>query len=282
MMKNHILVHEARLATLQKKRDFHRSRKFFNLLIKYVKVGNEYDKVAFEFELLSLSIPIQLHYFKELTKKFKHILMSSELDEDFTYVKNILIPKYKNGNGIDYIEISKELLFLIKKYEMKLYIFQQYHSTARRLVAHTGSDIYHIEHTKLREVLDQMITSLKYFDDELGKHTQLHGQQERQELDYLIKVVYFEIWNFLSHMSHALSDTFKNPLHYISDLEKASAHLRRAIMDIYDGMLVDIYYDKLTPEYLELRYKKIQSLGSYDSMNNLTLDLRDYYLRISQ
>jgi hypothetical protein len=72
--------------------------------------------------------------------------------------------------------------------------------------------------------------------------------------EYLQYVVYNEAWNFLSHMAYAIA-SFGTPGVYISNIDKGTSHLRRAILDIYDGLILET--QEIDEEYLSIRALKI-------------------------
>jgi hypothetical protein len=285
-LMHNTLVYEARNTTLARKRDYFRCRSFFNLLIKYLNQPSQYNETHFEKELLILTLPIHISYLSKLIKKFNAFSVDA-LKKDLDYLKSeIKIPfdelqLTKNVKLQEYRNILNKSCTLITKYESQLNIKSSSVINTEKIV-HTAKEVYKLEHDKLKNILMQAIEALKYFDKELQGKPALYGQEKRQNIDYLITVVYFELWNFISHISHATADTFKCPTLYIDDLEKAMGHLRRCTMDIYDGLIVDLYFDRITVEYLNIRHNKILSLGSYDNMQNLTEALKKYYLEIKQ
>lgn len=277
-MMEYVIPYDTRLSSLVKKRDFKRHSAFFSLMRQYANSYEILDDTTsnkFFQKLIELTIPIYRIYTLQLLTNFlkKDESKKEKVDElnslfqDTSYSREKLFYQYREFILNLEEELNIAALTLDKKQAM----------------THISSEIYHIDFQKLIEILKQTNQALDYLYIELNKHPDLHSQKDKeQEVDYLIKVVNFELWNFISHISHAFTSLFKTPLNFISDLEKARNHLRRSIMDIYDGLIVDIYHSNITPEYLNLRNDKIMSLGQAIEMNSLSENLRDYYLKISK
>jgi len=284
-MMEYVIPYDTRLSSLVKKRDFKRHSAFFSLMRQY---ANNYeileDETSNEFfqKLIELTIPIYRIYILQLLTNF--------LKKDESKKEKVK-EKVKEVDELNSLfqkkSCSREKLFY-KYRELILGLEKELNISAltlckKQAMTHISSEIYDIDFQKLIEILKQTNQALDYLYLELNKYPDLHSQKDKeQEVDYLIKVVNFELWNFISHISHAFTSLFKTPLNFISDLEKARSHLRRSIMDIYDGLIVDIYHCKITSEYLNLRNDKIMSLGQAIEMNSLSENLRDYYLKISK
>jgi len=282
-MMEKVIPHDTRLASLAKERDFKRYSEYFHVLERCLH--SEYDLDNLEYELTLLAFPLYDTYTINLLDKFQDIFSKKEYDKS-TKTWDKLHSRLKKLSGSDKTtRIENEKLFqdyevLCNSLEKSLNI-ERVQLPKRENLQHISSNIYNVDYHRLLKVYNQVLEALDYLYFELKKHPEMHTQKDRtQELDYLIKVVNFELWNFLSHLCHANSDFYKTPLTYISDLEKASNHLRRAIMDIYDGLIIDIYSTEITPEYLVLRNQKIMSLGQSRAMSSLSKDLREYYLKI--
>jgi len=274
-MMQHVIPHDTRLASLVTKRDFSRYSVYFSIMQRYITEYSSEDNFTqdLEYELMKLSLPLYDLYTITLIERF--------VTQDNTFAERwdslhieITTPNY---NVDELFENYKELILDLEKIldiERDVVALNAYK-------VNIGAKIYEIDYKRMQKVLNQTVLALGYLNEELDKNPQLHSQDDKQqELDYLIKVVIFEIWNYISHICHANTAFFKTPLDFISDLEKATSHLKRAIMDIYDGLIVDIYESKITPEYLKIRNKKIMSLGQTKEIYSVTEELKNYYLKI--
>ena len=79
----------------------------------------------------------------------------------------------------------------------------------------------------------------------------------------------------MSHSSFAYT-YFQTPRNYISNLHRANSHLQRAIMDVYDGLILERC--NISNKYLSIRMMKLMSLGSNSKIINLSEELHQYYL----
>lgn len=277
-MMQHVIPYDTRLSSLIKKRDFTRHRDYFNIMQIHMQTfGNGFTVEALETELIIKTLPLYRIYSLMLLQKFtvdNNDGLKAELDE--------INEEYKNISADNFQSLFIKYKTVIKQIEDSLEVNQNTFVIHEQIV-HIQSFIYKIDQEKMMDVLMQTFIALTYLDKELKLHAHLFGQDDKQqELDYLIKVVNFELWNFISHISHAYTDFFKTPKLFINDIEKATSHLRRGIMDIYDGLIVDIYHEKITPEYLNIRNQKIFSLGQSKEISSLSERLKQYYLEISK
>ena len=275
-MMTYVIPYDTRLSTLVKKRDFQRHSAYFHIMKSYIHnsknmTSSDYIE-SLESKLASITIPIYRFYCIVLLQKFE----PNEKEKHLEKLDELL-----SDNGKSAQELLMEYHSVVISIEKELDINQN-NLPIQSCDEHQRADMYKKDHETMFLVLQQTYIALEHLEAELRKHPLLCKQKDQQqELDYLIKVVNFELWNFISHISHAYTDFFKTPKLFISDIEKGTSHLRRAIMDIYDGLIVDIYHDKITPEYLNLRNQKILSLGQSNQIFSLSESLRDYYMKIS-
>jgi len=276
-MMEHVIPHDTRLASIITKRDFKKYSTYFKIMQFYESRYSENDDYIekLEKELMQTTIPMYDTYCIALIERFIVDNKAILLDQWDKLHQNLV------NRNFEIREIFLKYSHLILELEKNLNI-QRDSLATREEIKQITSPIYNIDYKRMHEIRSQTAIALHYLSLELNKHPNLHSQEnEQKELDYLVKVVNFELWNFISHMCHANTDFFKAPLAFISDIEKGTSHLRRAVMDIYDGLIVDIYHKKLTAEYLNLRNKKILSLGQSKSIYSLSESLKEYYLKIS-
>lgn len=101
------------------------------------------------------------------------------------------------------------------------------------------------------------------------------GIETLENLEYLYFVAIHEFLNFLAHYSMGVT-FFCSPNNYKININKAISHLKRAIMDLLDVMIVE-YNCSHTPEYLKIRTLKLASLGNKNKIENLIKKLQKIF-----
>lgn len=279
-MVEYVIPYDTRLASLVKKRDFLKKGEFFKLFFDALnnpEIVQKKTQERYLEEILFLTIPIYHEYYNCLTKTFYTILVNKNYD--FTINQQFIDQVNKTQNVS---EKAKTYITLIQQVEKDLEInisnLKKHLNYNTRLVA----NIYNIETKNLTSIIESFTIAYKLLNDVYTNYYSTLNPNEKQftTKDYLILVINNELWNFLSHLTHAYTSHELTPRDFISDFDKAISHLRRAILDIYDGILMEFYFDKITPEYLNIRHEKLASLGSFRKMTSLTKSLKEYCQKI--
>jgi hypothetical protein len=274
---NEILPLEAKYVSLKKYKNFTFVRKVIKFYLNEIFKNSE--------ELLTI---------KEFNNRYKKEIENLLLDFKVEYVDLLLKTNYLNTNKKDieqyfYFEnktpyITKDRIDdLILKLETDLGIKNDLIKESQLKISnidkHISSEIYKKDLSLLKEKIKKFHKYYKILEYILNKKGFLSKLDEKEiqpidkinNLEYLYFVVIHEFWNFLAHFSMGIV-YFNSPNNFLSNLNKSISHLKRAIMDLLDGMIIE-YNCSCLPEYLKLRVKKIASLGNRIRIQELIEDL---------
>lgn len=215
--------------------------------------------------------------------------LSYAIDDNFTEVKRVS----KEIENIFYMNYVKDLLLFFKKKIQS----EKFEFLKTKAIASKYTEVIHdIENEfnfsfgndfKLRDeelpnhnckiVVEDMVKVLKDFI-EAKKLLQTYSITEsiyeintNSEEYFILKVIYSEFWNFLSHMAFALK--FDEGINnYESNLNRATRHLERAVLDIYKFMLIN---QKLVDnEVLNARNLELKSFGQTQELSKSYIEYK--------
>lgn len=260
-----ILPYEVKHSTIIKKKSFDLHKNIIEkILLKFNKDLNDEKFASILFELEEIAYIVQDNYLEALYELFEQKLSTDTL---------LKISQY-----IETDDFLKAIILIEDELNIK-------HISNDRVISdidpHISDNIYKLDYEKLHAVLDDFRDAFFYFNKDIvskiNPNKEIEGRVSEEE--YLVYVVYNEAWNFLSHMSYAIA-YFDSPRFYISNIEKGVSHLRRAILDIYDGLIVDT--QGINEEYLSIRSTKLSSLGNTAKIESLSKSLRDHYIKYNK
>jgi|GEM_PF-6939594 len=197
--------------------------------------------------------------FKEELERYLSLLCKLYIDTGYT------LPKEFNDYKKD--ERYWEACTLLEG-KLGLYNGTKEHNTLNLVKEHTNNEIYSKELSTLKEYLTNYQHAYVILKEQYEKT--LSPQLEKIDLQ-----ANYEFLNYLSHYSTGII-YFESPRIFITNLRSAINHLKRALMHIYDGLIRYEHIGK-TVEYLELRTKKVESLGQNNKLDSLIHDLTTYY-----
>ncbi len=280
---NDILPLEAKYISIRKYKNFTFVREIIQFYLN--KILPDYDKTLTinEFnniygkELEKILRPYKTEYASLLIKtNEKHLKPYKHVIEEYFQFENgkpsIILSKV-DDLVIKLDEILKIQNDLIKKYQ--LYI--------PNIDKHINSKVYIKDLELLKEKIKKFhkyykileaILNNKGFIEKLNKQKIKHTDKI-SNLEYLYFVVIHEFWNFLAHFSMGII-YFNSPNNFLSNVNKSIGHLKRAIMDLLDGMIIE-YNCSHNLDYLKLRVIKIASLGNRIKIQELIKKLEEIF-----
>lgn len=257
----YLLPYEVKHSTIAKRKDFNLHKNIIDIFFRIFDSNasqKEFEDII-KNEIEPVALKVQRNYYVKLLKTFNLKISKS------TVLKTIVLIQTNN---------YKEAISIIEE-ELKI---EQQNSIEYTNDLHINSSIYNGDFEKIKNILPEFIEAYTCFNESIySEKLKIHNEENKQtitENEYLTYVVYNEAWNFLSHLSYAIS-YFDTPKSFIGNIEKGISHLTRAILDIYDGLIVET--QEITPEYLSIRAIKLSSLGSDKKITSLRTLLKDYY-----
>lgn len=257
----YLLPYEVKYSTIAKKKDFNLHKNIIDIFFEIFHTNateKEFEDII-KSKIEPISLKVQKNYYVQLLKTFNLKISKS------TVLKTIPLIQSKN---------YKEAIFIIEE-ELKI---KQQNLIEYSNDLHMNSSIYNGDFERIKKILPEFIEAYTCFNESISnEELKIHNKEQKNtitENEYLTYVVYNEAWNFLSHLSYAIS-YFDTPKSFIGNIEKGISHLTRAILDIYDGLIVET--QEITPEYLSIRAVKLSSLGSNKKITSLRVLLKDYY-----
>ncbi len=266
---------------------------FYNYLIrfylpfeaKYVALRGKKDKTLVQKLVRFYFYRIRPNYSNHITEKVFIDDYLPQLNDIFMNAMSEYTGLLKDLTINNHVKISKDELLgyknavTEKKYdkaisilEKKLEIDECRNRILRKPNIHIDSGIYKREFEKINKYLD-------YFN---GAYSTLEKKIKSSEnspvykkVEYLFFSVSHEFMNFLSHYSTGIV-FFDSPAVFINNLQKAIGHLKRALMDIYDGLIAEDGLNK-DLEYLRLRAIKMNALGNSEKIQDLVESLKEFY-----
>jgi len=267
-----ILPYEVKYSTLKKIKSYDLHREVMEELL--YDFEEDMDDEGFESilnRLEEIALKVQTNYFDKLLQFFKEKIRTESLKQSLDKI-NCPEPNY-----IEAINIIEEDLKIAKNSQS---------IGIQNIGLHISDSIYEIEYRKLKTALEDFREAFYYLNSDVeivkvDSHVQCQNSNEVfpdvvTRGEYLQYVVYNEAWNFLSHMAYAIA-SFGTPGVYISNIDKGTSHLRRAILDIYDGLILET--QEIDEEYLSIRALKLNSLGNNEKIISLSSSLKEYYLK---
>jgi len=258
-----ILIYEVKKSTILKTKDFILQENVIDILVDNFKrnVTRKKFKKIVKSELNPLAEEVQREYLSLLFKEYISVIDSEIVEKS----------KIKAQES---------------KYQEAIYLLENNLGISSKRITHDNSHIdYHIDSTIYKKDYERVQRALGDFSEGMSdlREAILTGKLKLDdstdyitEHEYLVYVVYNEVWNFMSHMGYAIS-YFDTPRKYISNIDKGIGHLRRAILDIYDGLIVET--QEVNLDYLKIRNQKLESLGCNQKIEDLSTLLRDHYLK---
>lgn len=257
----YLLPYEVKYSTIAKRKDFNLHKNIIDIFLKICDTSatqKEFELIV-KNEIEPIALRVQKNYYLKLVRTFGSRISSEVIFEALSLSQR---KKYKDAISVIEKELGIEQQNLVQ------------HSND----LHMSSSIYYGDFEKIKKILPEFIEAYTSFNESIFKEElKIHNKEKREiitENEYLTYVVYNEAWNFLSHLSYAIS-YFDTPKSFIGNIEKGLSHLTRAILDIYDGLIVET--QEITPEYLSIRAIKLSSLGSDRKITSLRTLLKDYY-----
>lgn len=274
---NEVIPFDTKISSLIKKKLFNNQGLFFRSLIcdflnkipidiKEEEVVKYCKEVIYRKDgINNIAVKLQKYYLKMLKKTYSGILKNLSQNE-------IADLNYLIDNKEDYIEAIK---FIENFLKIKTFL----PPAVPNIQKHSFDEIYTQEKMAILDVLEKSRVALKYFDN-FYKNEYKRPEENKNiltSIDYLALSINHELWNFLTHISYAYY-IFETPTIFISNIKKGIAHLNRAILDIYDGLVMETCSElKTSPEYLNLRMLKLESLGDSDKIILLANQLKEHY-----
>ncbi|QCT94515.1 hypothetical protein FE773_04780 [Caminibacter mediatlanticus TB-2] len=280
---NDILPFEAKYISLRKFKNF----TFVRYIIKF------YLEEIFKYSYKELTIEeFNENYGKKLEKslqsyKIEYITLLIKSHEEILkpYKSNIEQYFEKNNNNVsiklEYIDSLIE--FLETKLNIENSLIKEYQLNIPMIDKHVNSNIYSSDLNLLKNKIKKFHKYYKILEEILYKkgfiqkidNNIVKPVDKISNLEYLYFVVMHEFWNFLSHFSMGFV-YFNSPNNFLSNLNKSISHLKRAIMDLLDGMIIEYDCTKKS-EYLKLRVMKVASLGNKSKIQELIKNLEDLF-----
>lgn len=264
----HILPYEVKYSTLKKRKSYDLHREIMEeLLFNFNDDLNDELFIEILGRLEKIALRVQLNYYYILTEYFQEKIDSDILKKSLIYIQE------KEQDYVEAIRIIEASLG-IEDISANL-------TTIPSIELHIADSIYDREYRMLNVILKDFRDAFSYLNSDIGairaeKTINKDGNNIVTIEDYLQYIVFNEAWNFLSHIAHAVGN-FGTPSVYINNIEKGISHLRRAILDIYDGLILET--TKIDEEYLQIRAIKLNSLGSSTKIIDLSDVLKKYYLK---
>ena len=257
----YLLPYEVKYSTIAKKKDFNLHKNIIDVFFKIFDTNatqEEFERIIND-EIEPIALKVQKNYYVKLVKTFNLKISKS------TILRTLPLIQAEN---------YKEAIFIIEN-ELKI---EQQNLIEYTNDLHMNSSIYNGDFEKIKKILPEFIEAYTCFNESISNdELKINNKEQKDtitENEYLTYVVYNEAWNFLSHLAYAIS-YFDTPKSFIGNIEKGISHLTRAILDIYDGLIVET--QEITPEYLSIRAVKLSSLGSDKKITSLRILLKDYY-----
>lgn len=253
-----IIPYDTKLSSLLGYKEYKLQMEAF---IAFTKIKDAYADIDLEVNVINeylnpIAETIQLNYLQQLQKNFDSKLINLPKNLKDSYNKYMIEKKYTEA---------------IKVIELFLDIDQMDDIDINKFNVHVHSEIYQIEFDQINNSIKELLIAYNY----LNEYTNTLGKNMPSGVQYLIMVIHHEIWNFMSHSAFAYT-YFQTPRNYISNLHRANSHLQRAIMDVYDGLILERC--NISNKYLSIRMMKLMSLGSNSKIINLSEELHQYYL----
>jgi len=290
LLITNILPFEAKYVSLYKKKNFTLVRNIVKTSIKIFKKTGE--KITYKDFIEKFFMPF---YDKFLLNSKKEYILDL-IDKNDKIIKKHLQFDIKFKNEVrKCIQIEDKKLkeeyieHLISIIETKLNIENELIHKSQILIPdvkiHTDSKLYDkdikfltqrlLEFNTFFSILEQIIQEKNpNFFINLEKEN-LKAIETLENIEYLYFVVIHEFLNFLAHYSMGVT-FFCSPNNYKTNINKAISHLKRAIMDLLDVMIVE-YNCSHTPEYLKIRTLKLASLGNKSKIENLIKELQKIF-----
>lgn len=207
-------------------------------------------------EILSIFNKAFLEYIDLLQKTFKIKIPAnrSNLFDDEDYLP--LITVLENEIGINHI-------------------FEEYHNPLEKINNLIDTQIYRKEFDDLKEYLNKFNIAYNEITAIVKAQEQEGDRKKESKINYIFLIVNHEFLSFLSHYATGLV-YFDSPKVFTNNLHRALSHLKRALMDIYDGMIMEQGYNQ-DVKYMCLRNQKISSLGQEHRMKDLIEGLEKFY-----
>lgn len=269
----YILPYEVKYTTLRKKKSYELHREIMEeLLFNFNDELNHEIFVKILERLEEIALKVQRNYYNELTAFFQDKITSNALIMSLEEIKS---------EGCDYIEAIK-----IVETDLGLEKISVDSIPIEDVELHIADTIYNREYKKLNASLKDFREAFNHLNNNIEETKEkitinIFSDSEFNKKvttkEYLQYVVFNEAWNFLSHIAHAVG-SFSTPKVYISNIEKGISHLRRAVLDIYDGLILET--KEIDEGYLQIRAVKLNSLGSDKKISNLSNELKNYYLKL--
>lgn len=265
----YILPYEVKYTTLRKKKSYGLHREIMEeLLFNFNEELNQEVFVEILGRLEKIAFIVQRNYYNELTIFFQDKITSDALKMSLKKIKS---------NKCDYIQAIK-----IVETDLGLKEISVNSVPVEYVEIHIADTIYDREYKKInaslkdfREAFNHLNNNIEETIADSSSDSELNNIVTTKE--YLQYVVFNEAWNFLSHIAHAVG-SFSTPKVYINNIEKGISHLRRAVLDIYDGLILET--KEIDKGYLQIRAVKLDSLGSDKKISNLSNELKNYYLKL--
>ncbi|WP_292655304.1 hypothetical protein [Nitratifractor sp.] len=197
----------------------------------------------------------------EYTGLLKELIVRNDIrlsEDEYSYYKNSVLEK-KYDRAINLLE-------------KKLKIYESRNRILGKPNIHIDSDIYRRELETINRYLDYFGRAYSKLEEKINQHK---DSPTYEKVEYLFFAVSHEFMNFLSHYSTAIV-FFDSPTVFINNLQKAIGHLKRALMDIYDGLIAEDGLNK-DLDYLSLRAIKMNALGNSEKIQDLVNGLKEFY-----
>jgi len=287
---NEILPFEAKYISLRKNKNFTFIRQIIQLFLNDIlpNANKLVTKETFNDKYLSkIEQTIKVCKAEYLGLLIKYNIK----DKDKSYYNNFkkkYLFKRNNKYGIKNELIEEAIIDLENYLDVGNEIIKKNQLNITDIDKHISSDIYKGELELLNQQIKKfhkyyLILERKLYENGFIKkidENTINPTDKINNLEYLYFVIIHEFWNFLAHFSMGLI-YFNTPNNFLSNLHKSISHLKRAVMDLLDGMIIENNCSYL-PEYLQLRVLKISSLGNSIKIQELISRLEKVFTKCLQ
>ena len=282
---NDILPFEAKYVSLKKSKNFSLIRNIIKLYFQLVTINTKINLDDFNDNYLpkiqNYIYPFKNEYFKLLfLSNESEIINTIKNDNDF---KNSWIKGFDQNKNIIQSEIDNLIYLLEKKLDISNDLIEKNQLKITSPI-HITSKIYKDDLIFMKKRLAEFSKYFKILEDILTKKypnflistkkNTINELDKITNLEYLYFTITHEFLNYLAHYSMGIA-YFNSPNNYISNLNKATSHLKRAIMDLLDVMILE--FECATKDYLKIRVFKLASLGNRTKIEDLISKLENVF-----
>lgn len=251
---NNFYVHESRRTLITGSKDYNIYKGIIESFLMHA-ISDDLEEL--KKELYTLENSFYKNYARDLLVKFKNKIDAQEFDN--------LKTEAQSGKYLDVInQIEKKFDFVFNN-DLIL-----------------RNDNTH-PNESCKTTVSNMINAFKDFIDAkaflqtYSLNSSIIDIDVNTEEYFILKVIYSEFWNFLSHMSFALSydEGIQN---YEDNINRATRHLERAILDIYKFIIVSM--NLVDETVLIARNSELKSFGNASKISKAYVTYKNLILKL--